>query len=91
MAVTPDDRGGVNHVGITTDDPAAESARLESLGFGLSMYSRLGEFEFFWHDATDAFGYCIEVLTAAPEVDAFWDTVSAGARGWDGRDPIRSL
>jgi hypothetical protein len=88
---TADGRGAVNHVGVTADDPAAESARLESLGFGLSMYARLGEFEFFWHDATEAFGYCIEVITAGPGLDAFWDTVAGGARDWDGRDPIRSF
>ena len=81
----------MNHVGVTADDPAAESARFESLGFGLRMYARLGEFEFFWHDATEAFGYCIEVITAGPELDAFWETVASAARGWDGSDPIRSL
>jgi methylmalonyl-CoA/ethylmalonyl-CoA epimerase len=84
-------RSAVNHVGVTADDPSAESARLESLGFGLRMHARLGEFEFFWHDATEAFGYCIEVITAGAELDAFWDTVAGGARDWDGRDPIRSF
>jgi methylmalonyl-CoA/ethylmalonyl-CoA epimerase len=90
-ALTAAGSSTVNHVGVTADDPAAESARLESLGFALRMHARLGEFEFFWHDATEAFGYCIEVITAGPELDAFWDTVARGARGWDGRDPIRSL
>lgn len=89
--ITADGRSAVNHVGVTADDPAAESARLESLGFGLSTYARLGEFEFFWHDATERFGYCIEVITAGPELDAFWDTVAGGARDWGGRDPIRSF
>jgi catechol 2,3-dioxygenase-like lactoylglutathione lyase family enzyme len=88
---TANGRSAVNHVGVTADDPAAESARLESLGLPLRMYARLGEFEFFWHDATEAFGYCIEVITAGPELDAFWDTVASGARDWDGRDPIRSF
>jgi Glyoxalase/Bleomycin resistance protein/Dioxygenase superfamily len=86
-----DSGAAVNHVGVTADDPAAESARLESLGFGLTMYARLREFEFFWHDATEPFGYCIEVITAGPELDAFWGTVAGGAREWDGRDPIRSF
>ena len=89
--LAPDRRAAVNHVGVTADDPAVESARLEALGFELSMYSRLGEFEFLWHDATETFGFCIEVITAGPELDAFWDTIAAGARDWDGRDPIRSL
>lgn len=88
---TADGRSAVNHVGVTADDPAAESARLESLGFELRTYARLGELEFFWHDATERFGYCIEVITAGPELDAFWDTVAGGARDWDGRDPIRSF
>lgn len=89
--LTADGRSAVNHVGVTADDPAAESARLESLGFALSVHSRIGELEFFWHDATEAFGYCIEVITAAPAFDAFWATVAGGARDWDGRDPVRSL
>jgi hypothetical protein len=55
------------------------------------MHARLGEVEFFWHDASEAFGYCIEVITAGPGLDAFFDSVAGGAREWDGRDPIRSL
>jgi methylmalonyl-CoA/ethylmalonyl-CoA epimerase len=90
-AFTAEGRNAVNHVGVTAEDPAAESARLESLGLGLRMYARLGEVEFFWHDATEAFGYCIEVITAGPALDAFFDTVAGGARGWGGRDPIRRL
>jgi len=90
-ALTGDGRSTVTHVGVTADDPAAESARLESLGFGLVMWARLGEVEFFWHDATETFGYCIEVITAKPELDAFWETVADGARDWDGRDPVRRL
>jgi catechol 2,3-dioxygenase-like lactoylglutathione lyase family enzyme len=88
---TADGRSAVNHVGITAEDPAAESARLESIGFELSMHARIGEVEFFWHDATEAFGYCIEVITAGPGLDAFFDTVAGGARDWDRRNPIRSL
>lgn len=88
---TADGRSAVNHVGVTAEDPAIESARLESLGFELSMHARIGEVEFFWHDATQAFGYCIEVITAGQGLDAFFGTVAAGARDWDGRDPIRSL
>jgi methylmalonyl-CoA/ethylmalonyl-CoA epimerase len=88
---TAEGRSTVNHVGITAEDPAAESARLERLGFGLCMHARLGEVEFFWHDATEVFGYCIEVITAGPGLDAFFDTVASGALAWDGREPIRSL
>jgi hypothetical protein len=90
-AFTADGRRAVNHVGITAEDPAAQSARLESLGFELKMHARLGEVEFLWHDATQAFGYCIEVTTAAPGLDAFFDTMAGGARNLDGCDPIRSL
>jgi hypothetical protein len=86
-----DGRSAINHVGIAVDDPAAESGRLESLGFALRLYARIGEIEFFWHDATEAFGYAIEVIAAGPGFDGFWDTVSTGARNWDGRDPIRSF
>ena len=90
-AFTADGHSAVNHVGVTADDPAAESARLESLGFGLRMHAHLGALDFFWHDATEAFGYCLEVITAGPGLDAFFDTVAGAARDWDGRDPIRSL
>jgi hypothetical protein len=88
---TADGRAALNHVGLTAEDPVAESARLESLGFGLCMHARLGEVEFYWHDATKSLGYCIEVITAAPGLDAFFGMVADGARGWDGREPIRSL
>ena len=88
---TADGRAALNHVGVAAEDPAAESARLESLGFALCMHARLGEVEFFWHDTTEAFGYCIEMITAAPGLDAFFSMVAGGARDWDGRDPVRSL
>jgi catechol 2,3-dioxygenase-like lactoylglutathione lyase family enzyme len=45
-------RAAINHVGITVDNPVAESARLAALGFRLCMHARLGTLEFFWHDAT---------------------------------------
>lgn len=89
--LTADGRSAVNHVGVTADDPAAESARLDARGFRVCMHARLGDVEFFWHDATQTFGCCIEVITPAPALDAFFDTIAGGARGWDGRDPIRSL
>lgn len=88
---TADGRSAVNHVGVTAEDPAAESARLGALGFELSMHARIGEVEFFWHDAIETFGFCIEVITAGPGLNAFFDMLAGGARGWDGRDPIRSL
>ena len=88
---TADGRSAVNHIGVTAEDPAAESGRLESLGLALRMHARLGNLEFFWHDATEVFGYCIEVITAGRGLDAFFEMVAGGARGWDGRDPIRSL
>ena len=89
--LTADGRSAVNHVGVAVEDPAAESARLESLGFEPCLYTRLGEVEFFWHDTTATFGYSIEVITSGPALDGFWETVAAGARGWDGHDPIRSV
>lgn len=79
----------LNHLGITVEDPAGESARLEALGFEVCMHARLGEIEFFWHDAIETHGYCIEVITAAPALDTFFATVADGAEDWDGRDPIR--
>lgn len=88
---TADGRDALNHIGVTADDPAAESERLESLGFRLCMHARLGEAEFFWHDATQTLGYCIEVITAAPALKTLFETVASGGRNWDGRDPIRSL
>jgi hypothetical protein len=88
---TAEGRTAINHVGITAEDPGAESARLKSLGFSLCMHARLGEVEFFWHDATEAFGYCLEVITAGPGLDAFFDTVAHGAREWDGREALRTL
>lgn len=80
-------RAAVNHVGITAEDPAAESARLESLGFRLCLHARLGAVEFFWHDATESFGYCIEVITAAAELEAFFETIASGARNWRENQP----
>ena len=36
---------------------------------------RLGELEFFWHDATEAFGFSIEVIGAGPALDGFFDDI----------------
>ncbi len=89
--LTAEGRSAINHIGIAVEDPAAESARLESLGFALYMHTRLGDSEFFWHDATETFGYSIEVVMSGPALAGFFGTVAAGAEGWDGRDTVRSF
>ena len=81
----------INHVAVTVEDPAAESARLQQLGFALGLYTRFGELEFFTHDAGGVFGFAIEIMTAGPAVDSMWERIDAETSGWDGSDPVRQF
>lgn len=82
--------GAINHAGFLADDPAAASARLESLGVPLFLQGRLGENTFYWHDARDQIGHFVEVYNHSEGVRKFHKAVAREASDWDGSDPLRT-
>jgi hypothetical protein len=71
-------------------DPAAESARLEALGFPMFFYMGNGPVSTYWHDAWDELGHCIEITSDSSEVRLFQAAVDRAADNWDGTEPLRS-
>ena len=60
---------------------------------GLTEYlsSQLGEVETTLHDASAALGHDIEIHVDSEGLRDFFEMVSAGAEGWDGSEPLRSV
>ena len=79
----------LNHLAFTVEDPAAESARLQTLGFDLGLYTRFAGLEFFLHDAGQMFGCAIELISASSVFESFWSKVDEAVANWDGADPVR--
>jgi methylmalonyl-CoA/ethylmalonyl-CoA epimerase len=84
-------REGINHVGIVVADPVTESRRLEQLGYPPYLDAGFGDIHAIWHDAVAELGYSLEVHKQNTALDGFFAAVAAGARGWDGSQPIRPV
>jgi catechol 2,3-dioxygenase-like lactoylglutathione lyase family enzyme len=82
---------GLHHVACFVSDLAAEQERLTALGQPevLTAVTRSGT-AFAFHDARADLGHLLEVYEPGPGVLGLYDLVAALARGWDGRDPVRS-
>lgn len=84
-------RTNTMHVGFATDDAAAASGRLESLGYPQVLWGRTDDSVTYLHDARHELGHYIEVLTDSPTARGFQELVRRAAVNWDGSDPLRKL
>lgn len=82
---------GFHHVGIFSDEPAAERARLERLGYPVAseFVSELGTCTFL--DARSALGHMIELYSNDPIFPHVYGVTRAAAESWDGKDLFQSL
>lgn len=81
----------MNHAGFLSDDPAADSARLEALGLPVFMYGRLGDNVFYWHDAREQLGHFVEIFRNRDIIQKFHGAVARVSETWDGQDPLRRV
>jgi hypothetical protein len=83
---------GLHHVACFVASLADEQARLEALGWPAVLTARTaGGQAFAFHDARADLGHLLEVYEPTERVLGLYERVSAAARGWDGRAPVRSL
>ena len=78
----------LNHFSYVVDDVAAESARLEEVGFPAILSARMGSVHERIHDAPQL-GHVIEVQQDGEVPRRFFDGLVRASRDWDGRRPLR--
>jgi len=79
----------LNHVAYLSEDPAADAARLESVGAGEFLHAKFGEVEVRLYDARHVIGCAVEIHRKSAFIEEFFERVARESRGWDGRDPVR--
>jgi hypothetical protein len=72
------------------DDAAADSARLEALGYPMFFSMGNGPISTYWHDSWEALGHCVEVTADVAVSRRFQSAVDRAAEGWDGTRALRS-
>lgn len=84
---------GLHHLAFMVDDLAAAQAALAARGWPEAMYAEVAGSgtAFVFHDATAELGHMIELYVGSPGLRGFYTMVADAARGWDGRDPVRSI
>jgi len=83
---------GLHHVACFAEDLERESARLTALGWPEALYARTHSGQAFaFHDATAELGHMIELYEPSTGLLGFYSMVAEAARGWDGREPVRSV
>ncbi len=81
---------GIHHVAFFVEQLDAEVARLESLGYGLSMMATTSSGRrFAFHDAVADLGHLLEIYELDDGLRRFYSMVADAAAGWDGLDPVR--
>jgi hypothetical protein len=86
-------RPRVHHVAyvLPPAEVAALRRSLDDRGLTEYLSSRLGEAETTLHDASAALGHDIEIHAENEGLRAFFEMVRAGADGWDGSQPLRTV
>jgi hypothetical protein len=83
--------GGLHHIGMMSDDFVADRARALSRGYLPDMEARTSLSRIAYLRPQDAANSIIELIEANPRAEAVFAQVRDAARGWDGRDPVRTL
>lgn len=88
----PDGGEGLHHVALIVDDLAAARARFEREGMPLALHAEMADgFTFLMMDVVARHGHFVELYEGTPALTGFYAMVREAARGWDGRDPVRTI
>jgi catechol 2,3-dioxygenase-like lactoylglutathione lyase family enzyme len=82
---------GLHHVCILVDDIVAARRVCVEAGGDVVYDGRSGETHWSYVDTGGGPGTILEMVQHAPPSRGLMDMVRDAARGWDGRDPIRTL
>lgn len=82
---------GFHHIGIAVDDTLAESQAYQARGFSEAFSADVGGGRVrYMDDGKNEPGF-IELIPAAPEMDAAFTRFYQAAQNWNGEDPIRAF
>jgi hypothetical protein len=85
-------RRGVHHLGTVADDYDAQMAAARAAGIKVIMEGELPLSRFAYLETDrDYSGTMIEIIDMRPPMRELFEIVKGASRGWDGRDPVRSL
>jgi hypothetical protein len=85
-------REGLHHVCILVGDMAVARAACASSGAAVAQEGMLaGGGEVIYVDTGGGPGTMVEILQPGPGTAGFFAMMREAARGWDGRDPLRTL
>ncbi|EFC84548.1 VOC family protein [Parafrankia sp. EUN1f] len=80
--------GGVHHLAITCTDYEAERDAYLAAGAVLAFEGVTGTSRTCWIDTSPTLGFMIELLEPSETREAWFSTMRAAARTWDGSDAI---
>ena len=85
-------RSGVHHVALFVDDIHASIAAHNARGRETALYAEMNDgFPFAMIDARSEYGHMIELYQPLAQLTGFYGMVATAAKGWDGRDPVRTI
>jgi Glyoxalase/Bleomycin resistance protein/Dioxygenase superfamily len=85
-------RSGIHHVALFIDDIQAEIARYNKNGNATALYAEMNDgFPFAMIDTVAQHGHMIELYQPLEQLAGFYEMVAAAARGFDGKEPIRTI
>ena len=86
-------RPRIHHVAYAVPPTEVADVRRSLDERGLSQYlsSQLGEVDTTLHDASVTVGHDIEIHVDSEALQAFFEMVRGGAKGWDGSQPLRPV
>lgn len=83
-------RIGVHHFGMMPEDYAATCAQYRGLGHEAAFECTIGGAPLTYFDTVDSVGHFIELWDNNPIYLDMFAVIEDAAKGWDGKDPVRS-
>jgi hypothetical protein len=84
-------RGGLQHLGVMTRSVTDDLERLAAQGIEALQWGAVGEIKFAFLDTGQHDGLLVELIEDCAAIREFFAMVRDGARGWDGREPLRRV
>lgn len=84
-------REGLHHVCILVDSIARARAACAASGASVEQEIFLEGAEAIYVDTGGGPGTMVEILQPSPDFEGMFQMMRDAAKGWDGRDPVRSL
>jgi hypothetical protein len=88
--LVPAGADGFHHVGIFAKDYDRELAAYVDGGCEIAAEGRFGSMRFAYVDTSPSLGFMLEILEESTMMRDHFKMIADAARGWNGKDPVRS-